>query len=132
MSGTVPPEDQAEANRRRAAHLAAHRWKPGQSGNPGGSPVGYRKSLQGDFLKMLSEDFKVHGRTAIVNARLSDPIGYVKTIAALLPKELEITRPLGALTDDELTAIVERLQSAISFASHASGVDTPGELQTTQ
>lgn len=99
----------------------------GVSGNPGGSPKGYRKTLQGDFLRELAKDFGSHGAEAIRQAREDDPLGYVRTIAALMPKEVELVRPLEALSDDELSAIAEQLRSALGTGSVRTG-DSPPAL----
>jgi hypothetical protein len=101
------------------------RFKPGQSGHPGGSPKSYRKTLQGDFLRSLAKDFTKHGAEAIRQAREDDPLGYVRTIAALMPKEVELVRPLEALNDDELSAIAEQLRSALGAGSVRAGDSTP-------
>ncbi len=102
-------------------------FKPGETGNPGGSAKGYRKTLQGDFLKQLAGDFRAHGREAIEQAREKDPLGYVRTVAQLLPKEVELVQPLEGLTDDELSAIAEQLRSALSAASIREGNSAPEE-----
>lgn len=104
-----------------------YRFKPGQSGNPGGQIKGYRKTLQGDFLRELAGDFKEHGRAAIQAAREDDPLGYVRTVAQLLPKEVELVQPLDGLSDDELSAIAEQLRSALSTSSIRAGDQTPEE-----
>jgi hypothetical protein len=100
-------------------------FQPGQSGNPGGSTKGYRKTLQGDFLRSLAKDFSKHGAEAIRQAREDDPLGYVRTIAALMPKEVELVRPLEALSDDELSAIAEQLRSALGTGSVREGDRAP-------
>jgi hypothetical protein len=102
-----------------------HQFKPGQSGNPGGSAKGYRKTLQGDFLRSLAKDFNAHGAEAIRQAREDDPLGYVRTVAALMPKEVELVRPLEALSDDELSAIAEQLRSALGTGSVRAGDSAP-------
>ena len=101
------------------------RFKPGQTGNPGGSTKGYRKTLQGDFLRSLAKDFNAHGAEAIRQAREDDPLGYVRTIAALMPKEVELVRPLEALNDDELSAIAEQLRSALGTGGVRAGDPAP-------
>lgn len=81
-------------------------FKPGVSPNPGGKPVGARNRLQGDFIRALSEDFHEHGKAAIIACRTEFPAGYIKVIASMLPKEIEVKRPLEGLTDDELEACI--------------------------
>ena len=100
-------------------------WPKGVSGNPGGSTKGYRKTLQGDFLRELAADFGKHGAEAIRQAREDDPLGYVRTIAALMPKEVELVRPLEALSDDELSAIAEQLRSALGAGGIRTGDSAP-------
>jgi hypothetical protein len=106
-------------------------FKKGQSGNPGGRPVGTRLALQGDFLKKFLADFEVHGAKAIRLARSKDPMGYVRVAAALLPKELEIKRPLEELTDAQLHDAIAALQSFVAAQGNAPGaVDAPEPSQT--
>jgi len=91
------------------------RWKPGQaSPNPGGKPKGARNRLQGAFLNALADDFDAHGKKAIVEAREKDPMGYVKAIAALMPKQVEQSQPLDDLTDAELTAGIALLRARLT------------------
>lgn len=85
------------------------RFKPGQSGNPGGKPVGVRNKLAATFLKSLKADFDLHGKAAIEQAREKDVVGYLRVIAQVLPKQIEdVTerRELTDLPDDELIAII--------------------------
>jgi hypothetical protein len=88
-------------------------FKKGQSGNPGGRPKGLRDSVQRNFLKALDDDFKAHGKQAIVDCREKKPDVYVKVIASLLPKEIDIKRPLEELSDDAIADAIATLQSAI-------------------
>lgn len=61
-----------------------------KSGNPGGPgrPKGTRNKLSEAFVKAMSDDFAVHGLATIELARAGDPLGYVKVVASLCPKEL--------------------------------------------
>jgi hypothetical protein len=82
---------------------------PGQSGNPAGRPKGSRNQLGEKFLKALADDFETHGGAAIVKVREERPHDYLKVIATILPKQLELeTRKRRAedFSDDELAAIV--------------------------
>lgn len=108
-------------------------------GNPGGKPVGSRNKLQGDFLRALSEDFAENGKTAIQDCREQKPDAYIRAIASLMPKELEIRRPLEDLSDDELDGAIailrERLASARgpgAGASHAPSAEQARGVQTLQ
>jgi hypothetical protein len=73
-----------------------------------------RNRLQGSFISALANDFDIHGKEAIQRARAIDPMGYVRVIASLMPKQIEQATPLEELTDDELAAGIEHLRSRLS------------------
>ena len=98
-------------------------FKPGESGNPGGKPQGARNRLTAHFLNRLAADFDTHGEKAIQDARENDPIGYIKVVAALLPKEMTLTRPMEDLTDDELLAGIALLRSRLAEGAGAGTGD---------
>ena len=108
----------------------ATRFQPGVSPNPGGKPAGARNRLQGDFMRELCEDFSQNGRAAIIACRTEKPDVYVKVIASLMPKELEIKRPLEELSEDELIAGVDALRSFLT--SKGAGIGTATETQRKQ
>lgn len=105
-------------------------YKKGESGNPGGKPTAARNKLQGRFLNALADDFEVGGVEAIQRMRLETPALYIKAIASLMPKEMEIKRPLEDLTDDDLIAGVTALQRLIDSTGDAIG--TGNEAQSEQ
>jgi hypothetical protein len=81
----------------------AHLWKPGTSGNPAGRPKGSRNKLSEDFVAALYNDFQEHGSAAIAACRAEKPDVYVRVIASLLPKDVNLTtRNLDDLSDDQL------------------------------
>lgn len=57
------------------------------AGNPG-RPKGARNRLGEAFVLAMMKDFETHGATTIELARMEDPLGYVKVVAGMLPKEL--------------------------------------------
>ena len=107
------------------------RWKPGQSPNPGGKPVGARNRLTAAFLNALAADFDEHGAAAIKECRETKPDAYIKAIAALCPKEVEVKRPLEDMNADELLAAVRALEGFLAAQPAPEGTGTPGsELPT--
>jgi hypothetical protein len=68
----------------------AHLWKPGQSGNVLGRPRGSRNRLGEDFVRSLADDFERHGVEAIKAVRERRPDHYLKVIASLLPRGVEL------------------------------------------
>lgn len=107
-------------------------FKPGQSGNPGGRPKGSRNKLQGDFMRALADDFETNGKEAIVRVREADPSTYLRVCASLMPKEVEVSRPLDDFTDDELRAAVECLRAIGVAQDSASGIADEGIAQSAQ
>ena len=96
-------------------------YQPGQSGNPGGKPVGARNRLQAKFLNDLADDYEAEGKKAIIACRTEDPVAYVRAIIALMPKELEIKRPLEELNDADIAAAIALLRSTITAQGPGEG-----------
>ncbi len=69
------------------------RWQPGQSGNPAGRPKGARDRVSEKLLQVLEEDFAEHGAAVIEAVRVKRPHEYLKIVASLMPKQLEIGGP---------------------------------------
>lgn len=65
-----------------------------------------RQRATAKFLEFLADDFETNGREAVERAREKDPIGYLRAIAALLPKDMSIEKPLDGLSDHELAAVI--------------------------
>jgi hypothetical protein len=99
-------------------------WVKGQSGNPGGRTPGLRNKLQNGFVAALADDFATHGPAAIEAARLEDPVGYLKLVASLLPKDVKLdARPLADWTDEELVRtidLIERYMAAVATGEDAA------------
>jgi hypothetical protein len=83
-----------------------------QPGNPG-RPKGARNKLNEDFIQALAEDFKDHGVAAIKSMREDKPNEYVKVVASLLPKHVEVKDgTLDEAERDELAALLDAVRAA--------------------
>lgn len=90
-------------------------FQPGQSGNPKGRAKGSRNKLGEDFLSALQADFALHGAGTITKVREERPHEYLKIVAGILPKELNLkTSPVEEMTDEELEAAIEMLREQVN------------------
>jgi hypothetical protein len=89
-------------------------FQPGQSGNPAGRKPGSRGKLSEAFLAALCEDFAEHGRETIERVRNEKPDAYLKVIASILPKQIDVTTdPFDGMSDDELVTMIRASEAAI-------------------
>lgn len=78
-------------------------FQPGQSGNPKGRAPGSRNKLGEDFIEALHADFKTHGPAVIAKVRDEKPDQYLKVIASIVPKDLNVNvNNFDGMSDDEL------------------------------
>ena len=78
---------------------AATRFQPGNPGRPKGS----RNKLGEEFIAALYDDFETNGVAAIEIARRTDPVQYLKVIAAVIPQEvIHKVEDYDELSDAEL------------------------------
>jgi hypothetical protein len=85
-----------------------HQFKPGNPGRPKGS----RNKLGEDFIAALAD--AKYGAAVIERVRAEKPDAYVKVVASLLPKDLNLNiRQLDDLSDAQL---LRRLQQVTEMA----------------
>jgi hypothetical protein len=78
-----------------------HQFKPGNPGRPRGS----RNKLGEEFIAALAADFAKHGQAVIEKVRRDKPDAYLKIVASLMPKDLNLNvNNLDSLTDEQLLA----------------------------
>jgi hypothetical protein len=103
--GRLSPAEAALATARSDPPVE-HQFKPGNPGRPKGS----RNKLGEDFIRALAEDFAKHGPAVMEKVRTDKPDAYLKIVALLLPKDINLTvRPLDELSDDQLLARLAQL-----------------------
>ena len=104
----------ADAPRNNAGKMRADGMpvgKPFGSDNPPrGRPKGSRHKLSEDFIRALAEDFENHGKDAIVKMREDRPGDYIRVIASLVPKDLNLNvNEYEHWTDEQLADRIEQL-----------------------
>lgn len=95
------PDDLTPEKQRGGIANLREPWKPGQSGNPAGRPKGARSKLGEAFIDALLADFEANGVQAIIDMRTDKAGDYVKVLASILPKELDVNAnvSLGSVLD---------------------------------
>jgi hypothetical protein len=109
---------------------SAQQWRPGQSGNPKGRPIGSRNKLNEKFILALHDDFAKHGPAVIEKVRETRPEIYLKVIASILPRELHFksANAFDGMSDEELSTLlvdVRRSLTARTAEGSPAGSDTP-------
>ncbi len=108
----------------------ATRFPAQNNANPGGKPVNLRNSLNARFLKVLSAEFDRVGKEAITIVAKTDPATFLRVIAALQPKEMEVKRSLDDITDEQLDAAAIAIRAILNAQN--SGSREKSETRTEQ
>jgi hypothetical protein len=79
--------------------------------------------LTAQLLDTLCADFETHGADAIRSCREDQPQGYLRLIAGLLPKEIDLNdNRLKDIPDAELVTLIERFRERIARREGAAGL----------
>ena len=95
-------------------------WKPGLSGNMAGRSVGCRNRLSEKFLSDLLSVYDKHGRSAIEDIAVNQPVEFLRIIAKLLPRKAEIE--ISAAHEINIT-IEQRRRIAESWLASSSELE---------
>lgn len=68
----------------------AHLFKPGQSGNPAGRPVGSKSRLTENILFDLAEFYAEEGKDLIRRVRDENPAALLQGLLKLIPKDISL------------------------------------------
>jgi hypothetical protein len=84
------------------------------------------------FLQALLLDFEAHGRKAIEECRKQSPLGYVKVLGHLVPREhkVESSNSLKNWTDEELEAGIEYIKSMLAAQAAEGAKVIAGTAET--
>jgi hypothetical protein len=100
-------------------------FQPGNSANPAGRPKGSRNKLNEDFLYALQQSFQAQGPSVIETVIRERPHEYLKIIASILPKQIEIKEnAFDGFSDEQLAALVYAARNALGFAESGGARDT--------
>jgi len=82
-----------------------------KAGRTLGSQNAERGRLTKRFFLELWDDFDKHGKQAIKACRESDPVAYIRVLASLMPKDIDLTQTaddqVRSMTDEELAALLQ-------------------------
>src|SRR5262245_4745803 len=74
----------------------------------GGRRRGARQRISTALLESIAKDFDEHGEETVNITRVERPVEYLRIVASLIPRELEITvGPLQEISDQELELLIE-------------------------
>ncbi|MBO6755464.1 MAG: hypothetical protein JJ902_04005 [Roseibium sp.] len=108
--------------------------RPFEKGNSG-RPKGSRNKLGEAFLAEMLADWEEHGKSVIEDVRKDKPDVYLKVVASILPKDLNVNvNRADELSDDELLERIRTLDAAIQPYLSAQGEGGTGrgsEQETT-
>jgi len=68
----------------------ATQWKPGQSGNSNGRPVGTRQAFSAGFYRDLAEVWTAHGKDAMLHTAKTQPATFLGIASRLIPQQVAV------------------------------------------
>lgn len=89
---------------------------------------GQKERLTTHFVRALASDFEDHGVDAIARVRADDPATYLRVIASIVPKDLNVnTTIFDGRNDAELADDLAAVRAALDrAAARAGGGDLAG------
>jgi hypothetical protein len=88
-------------------------WQPGTSGNPGGKPTGARNKVTANFLRDLVDLWERRGKEILDKAADKDPVGVMRAILQLIPKQVEATGLFDDMGSDRMQKLIAVLDLAL-------------------
>ena len=72
--------------------------------------------MNGEFIAALLRDFRHGGPAAIAKVRKNQPAAYLKILALLVPREMQIehTNRIKQMTDEEIEQAIEAIQTMLA------------------
>jgi hypothetical protein len=92
-----------------------------------GRPKGARSKLGEAFIEDMLADWEANGTAAIVQVRSEKPEAYLKVVASILPKDLNVNfNQTDTMTDEQLIERIRSLDAAIRPFLDAEGTSGTG------
>ena len=93
----------------------------GASGNPHGRPKGSRNQLSEAFIRDLQADWEKHGDSVIKAVRQEKPAEYLRIVASLVPRDVN----LNVSAAQRFGQIIEAIENgrAAALAASQSGAE---------
>src|SRR5262249_3160068 len=68
------------------------------------------------FIRTLADDFRLYGRQAIEEVRMTQPAAYMKICALLVPREMKVEHSSGVkdLTDEQLEQAIASIKAMLA------------------
>jgi Family of unknown function (DUF5681) len=109
-------------------------FRPGESGNPAGRPVGAKNRTDTLFWEHVHAKWQKHGETILDRMIENNPGEFAKMVAQHLPRQLEVrnTSAFEEMSIDELTNLVTMLETAITKGIAVPGIGEDGATDETQ
>jgi hypothetical protein len=104
-------------------------WKKGERGNPhyAGRAKGSRNKITQAYIDAIAAEFEAHGVSALERVRKKMPHVFLRLVAELLPKQVQVEHGFADMTDEQLRQRIAELDAAIAqelgAAPRASGPD---------
>jgi hypothetical protein len=135
--------------------LVGRPFKPGQSGNPYGRPIGARNKLAENFIADTAAAWQKHGPRVLETMALTEPSRFAELCGKLVPREmqlsltaslpgnldagdwsllLEIVAAVKAAIPDASTrppqAVLEYCREALAAHSAKPLIEAPADMET--
>jgi hypothetical protein len=90
-------------------------------GGPGRWP-GSRNKIGSAFFSDLYDHWKTHGKGVIETVCNTHPAVYLRVVASVMPRTVEIKNEvLDQLTDDEIAELIAEVRQVLALAGHPAG-----------
>ena len=110
---------------------SAMTFRQGVSGNPHGNRHRTRHLLNQEFMQALLLNFRHEGKRAIEKVARNQPGVYLKILALLVPREMQIehTNRIKQMTDEEIEQAIEVIQTMLAARADETAKVIEGEAE---